>query len=422
MSLLITWRIRHVPPSGANVRPVRRTFWISLAMPDGERVDPQRRQREADVAAALLLVHEAGDEAVDPREVGGRERRERDLVVAGAAQAVAHHRAHLVGGALADGPGDHPGLAEAAAAGAAAEHLDVEAVVHHLDERHELLLRVGPLGEVGDGALVDAVGHVAEPRAHLGDERAVVVDLVHRRARRRRGSSASSRSTPSRAVRPERFHAPTTSVISPTASSPSPITKASTKSAIGSGLNAQWPPTIDERVLRAALLGPHRHAGEVEALEHVRVDELGGEAEGEHVEAAGVVVGVDREERHRRPAASPRSCRPRARRRARPPRRHVRSGSRRGSGAPGWAGRSRRYRDRRGARRCWTAGAPAGGCPAPSRCSERASRPWPVGARPSATGLTSGGDPTSRPGSPSHQERTGVSQEGSTRTADASWS
>ena len=33
MSLLITWRIRHVPPSGANVSPVRRTFWISLAMP-----------------------------------------------------------------------------------------------------------------------------------------------------------------------------------------------------------------------------------------------------------------------------------------------------------------------------------------------------------------------------------------------------
>ena len=33
MSLLITWRIRHVPPSGANVSPVRRIFWISLAIP-----------------------------------------------------------------------------------------------------------------------------------------------------------------------------------------------------------------------------------------------------------------------------------------------------------------------------------------------------------------------------------------------------
>ena len=33
ISLLITWRIRHDPPSGANVSPVRRTFWIWLATP-----------------------------------------------------------------------------------------------------------------------------------------------------------------------------------------------------------------------------------------------------------------------------------------------------------------------------------------------------------------------------------------------------
>ena len=29
----MTWRRRHVPASGAKVRPVRRTFWISLATP-----------------------------------------------------------------------------------------------------------------------------------------------------------------------------------------------------------------------------------------------------------------------------------------------------------------------------------------------------------------------------------------------------
>ena len=33
ISLLITVRIRHVPPSGAKVSPVRRTFWISAAVP-----------------------------------------------------------------------------------------------------------------------------------------------------------------------------------------------------------------------------------------------------------------------------------------------------------------------------------------------------------------------------------------------------
>ena len=29
----MTWRMRQVPPSGAKVRPVRRTFWISAAVP-----------------------------------------------------------------------------------------------------------------------------------------------------------------------------------------------------------------------------------------------------------------------------------------------------------------------------------------------------------------------------------------------------
>ena len=52
-------------------------------------------------------------------------------------------------------------------------------------------------------------------------------------------------------------------------------------------------------MLGATVLGSDRDAGEVEALEHVGVHELGGEPEGHHVEAAGVVVGVDREQRHR---------------------------------------------------------------------------------------------------------------------------
>ena len=58
---------------------------------------------------------------------------------------------------------------------------------------------------------------------------------------------------------------------------------------VGHGLGVERAvPTDDhERVLGAAVLGPHRHAGEVEALEHVGVHELGGEAEGEHVEVAG---------------------------------------------------------------------------------------------------------------------------------------
>ena len=72
-------------------------------------------------------------------EVGRRQRRQADLVVSGAAQAVADHRAHLLGRPLADRAGDHARLAEAAAPRAAAEDLDAQPVVDDLGERHEWL-------------------------------------------------------------------------------------------------------------------------------------------------------------------------------------------------------------------------------------------------------------------------------------------
>ena len=260
--------------------------------------------------------------------------------------------------------------------------------MHDLDERHELVLRVGPVAEVGDGALVDALGHVGEARPHLGDERPVVVDLVHRGHvdpgdRRQLAQHALTRRAPR--ARPRADH------LGDLAHRLLAVADHEGVDEVGHRLGVEGAvPTDDhERVLGPAVLGPDGHPGQVEALEHVGVHELGGEAEGDHVEVTGRVVGVDGEQRHAGGPHLLRSCRSRARRRARPPHRHVRSGSRTGSGAPGWVTRSRRYRDRRGARRCWTAGVPAGGCPAPSRCSEQASRPWPVGARPSATGLTS---------------------------------
>ena len=57
------------------------------------------------------------------------------------------------------------------------------------------------------------------------------------------------------------------------------------------------PAGADQRMLGAAGLGPHRHAGEVEAVEDVRVDELGGEVERDQVEVAGRAMRVDREQR-----------------------------------------------------------------------------------------------------------------------------
>src|SRR4029453_6667513 len=147
---------------------------------DGEGVDPQAGQADRHLTAGGGVVDDVPHDAFDAGEVGGRQAGERPPRVTGGAQAVADHRAHLVGRALAHGAGDHAGLAEAAAPGAAPEHLDVEPVVDHLGERHELVPGVGPGGEVGDRALLDPLGDAGEPGPHGPQGGAVVVDLVER--------------------------------------------------------------------------------------------------------------------------------------------------------------------------------------------------------------------------------------------------
>ncbi len=52
-----------------------------------------------------------------------------------------------------------------------------------------------------------------------------------------------------------------------------------------------------DRVVDGAVGGPHRHPGQVDEIEHVGVDELGRQVEGQHVEVAGGQVVLDREER-----------------------------------------------------------------------------------------------------------------------------
>ena len=157
-------------------------------------------------------------------------------------------------------------------------------------------------------------GTSAYTRDHRAQRRTVVLDVVHRGHVHAvdRGEIVQHRFA--RRAAP-RFHAPTTSAISPMTSSPSPITNASTYSASGSGLYVQWPPAITMRMLGCAVLVAHRHAGEVDEVEQVRVDELGRQVEREHVERVGGLVGVDAEQRHARGAhrvlhVGPRRVRP----------------------------------------------------------------------------------------------------------------
>ena len=53
MSLLMTWRMRHVPASGAKVRPVRRAFWSWAAMPT-VKASTRRLGSDTDTGRAVV--------------------------------------------------------------------------------------------------------------------------------------------------------------------------------------------------------------------------------------------------------------------------------------------------------------------------------------------------------------------------------
>ena len=209
-------------------------------------------------------------------------------------------------------------------------------------------------------------GHV-----HAGDRR----ELAQHGLARRRGRRASTRRRRRRSRR--------------STSSPSPITNASTYSASGSGLYAQWPPaiTIGSAGARSSLRTGH--AREVDQVQQVRVDELGREVERQHVEVGGGAVRVDAEQRqargaHRRLHVGPRRVGALGHRIGPLVQDFVKDleplvgeadlvgvGIDQEEGNPAAP---------RGAAEC---------CLAPCRCSERASPPGPGAVRSAATGQTS---------------------------------
>ena len=139
--LLITLRIRSRAALGGERQPGAAAVAGELVgQRDVERVDPGRRQRQRDVGALVAVGQALGDLA-DLGVVGARQRQQADLLEAGLADAVLDHVADGRDRALAHRAGDHAGLAEAAAAGAAAEDLDGEPLVHGLGERHQRLAR-----------------------------------------------------------------------------------------------------------------------------------------------------------------------------------------------------------------------------------------------------------------------------------------
>ena len=245
---------------------------------------------------ALVAVGQPLGDLGDLAVVGAGEGEQAHLLEAGGGQAPLDHLADAGDRALADRAGDHPGLAEAAAAGAAAEDLDRHALVHRLGQGHERLLGVGPRVEVHHGVLGhpprDAVGgrdHALDPA--VGQ----VVDRVERGHVDAAGAGQPHQQllTPAGAA----LCLPRADEVGDLEHRLLPVADDRGVDEVGDrlGVERRVAAGDDDRVLERAVPRVQRDAGEVQRGEHVGVAELGGEGEAEHVEVAHAAVTVDGE-------------------------------------------------------------------------------------------------------------------------------
>ncbi len=248
----------------------------------------------------FVAVCEPLGDLADLGVVGAGERQQADLLEAGLADAVLDHRADGLDGPLAHRAGDHAGLAEAAATGAAAEDLDREALVHRLGERHERVGRVGPLVEVHQRVLAHPERD-ARTVGHHGLDRAVggVGDVVEARDVDVAGhrEAAQQLLATARTV----LGLPLAHHVGDREHDLLAVAEHRGVDEVGDRLGVEGGVAAGDHdgVVLGPVGGVQRDAGEVEGVEHVGVAELGGEAQAEQVEGADGTVAVHGELRDR---------------------------------------------------------------------------------------------------------------------------
>ncbi len=173
--------------------------------------------------------------------------------------------------------------------------------MHDLDQRHELTLRVRPLGQVGDRALVDDRGNVGVARCDGSNHRPVVLDVVERGhvdAGDRRELAQHRLAGRASAALPRADH------VGDLADHLFAVADDEGVDVLGEGLGVvrAVPAGDHDRMRGRPVVVADGHAREVDQVEQVRVHELGRQIEGEHVEVGGGAVGVDAEQRYARRA------------------------------------------------------------------------------------------------------------------------
>ena len=235
--------------------------------------------------------------------VGRGQREQAHLGKAGGRQPALHHLAHTGDRALADRPGDHPGLTEAAAPGAAPEDLHAHPLVDRFGKRHQRLLGIGPLVEVHDRVFGDPPGHPgfggghpADPAvgqvAHVIEARHIDIAALGQTAQQ---FTAAARSPGPLPVRDD---------VGDLQDGLLAVTDNGGVDEVGNGFGVEGRmATDDDQGLRLTSIGGvQRDAGQIEGVEEVGVPELGGKGDTEDIEVAHRAMTVDAQLRQGRGA------------------------------------------------------------------------------------------------------------------------
>ncbi len=214
-------------------------------------------------------------------------------------QALAHHLLDLLRRTLAYRPGDHAGLAEAAAPGAASEDLDVQPVVDDLGQWNEGSRRIGPvrqvchrpLGHFGRDARLVGEGRDQATVAIGGGVEGGDVDPFDRRQSQAQLLPIAAHG---------RFGQPIADGHVDLAHDLFAVTQGEGVDEVcqGFGIERAVAAGDDPGVVGTPIGGMQGNLGQIEQIDDVGVDELGRKIESHDIEVAGRNVLLHAEERH----------------------------------------------------------------------------------------------------------------------------
>ena len=171
--------------------------------------------------------------------------------------------------------------------------------MHNLGQRHQLLAGIGPVLKGGNGALLDAGRYLGIASHHRNQKGPVVADVVESgHVDASHGGQLAQHLLAGAGGHPRPFPGP--DHLGDLRNHLFAVTQHEGVHEIGQrlGVVRAVTPRDDQRVLFSSIRHPNGHPGEIDAVQHVGVGELGGQVEGQHVELVAGQMVLQREQRH----------------------------------------------------------------------------------------------------------------------------